>query len=216
MLQEEFAALFGVCKGTVANYEKGVRFPDAEYLTKVLQHFADINPSWLLLGEGAMRRGEPPPISADHAAQYATPEELDKDYVLVPRYDVKASAGGGAVIHSEQIVDHLVFKAEWVRNALGVSVKDLALISVKGDSMEPTLSNGDLILIDLGTNRVEDNAIYVLQLNGTLLVKRIQRKLDGSVVIKSDNQVYEPEVLRDEAVSQLKVIGRLVWCGRRM
>jgi transcriptional regulator with XRE-family HTH domain len=55
MLQEEFGKLFGVYKGTVANYEKGTRKPDAEYLNKILQYFPDINPSWLLTGQGQMK-----------------------------------------------------------------------------------------------------------------------------------------------------------------
>lgn len=50
--QEEFGKIFGVYKGTVANYEKGARTPDVEYLNKVLQHFSDINPTWLLTGQG--------------------------------------------------------------------------------------------------------------------------------------------------------------------
>ena len=162
-----------------------------------------------------MLRGEvATPLSSDHGPGW-TPE-THGDYVLVPRYKVEASAGGGAVIHSEQIVDYLSFKSEWVRNALGVAPQELALINVKGDSMEPTLSNEDLILIDMRAGRVEDNAIYVLQFNGVLLVKRIQRRLDGSVVIKSDNTMYEPETLSGDAMNQLQVIGRVVWCGRRM
>jgi phage repressor protein C with HTH and peptisase S24 domain len=140
----------------------------------------------------------------------------DAEFVTVPRYDVRGSAGHGAVIHSEQIVDHLAFRGEWVRNALGVSQKDLALISVKGDSMEPTLSNEDLILIDMRKGHIEDNAIYVLQHNGDLLVKRIQRKLDGSLIVKSDNQRYDPEILGVEAAERLIVVGRVVWSGRRM
>lgn len=139
-----------------------------------------------------------------------------QDFVMVPRYDVHGSAGHGAITHSEQVVDHLAFRGEWVRNALGVSQKDLALISVKGDSMEPTLSNEDLILIDMRKGCVEDNAIYVLQHNGDLLVKRIQRKLDGSVVVKSDNPRYDPETLNPEMAGRLVVVGRVVWSGRRM
>jgi phage repressor protein C with HTH and peptisase S24 domain len=80
----------------------------------------------------------------------------------------------------------------------------------------PTLSEGDLILIDMSYQGVKDNAVYVLQLNGVLLVKRIQHKLDGSVIVKSDNIIYEPERIGSEAVDTLNVIGRVVWCGRRM
>lgn len=136
-------------------------------------------------------------------------------YVRVPRYDVAASAGGGTLEVNEQIVDYIQFKPGWIKNALGASAKDLALISVKGDSMEPTLSDGDNILVDTTDRRFEANAIYVLQLEGSLLVKRIQRKMDGTVVIKSDNKAYEPETVRGDMVEQLKVVGRVVWYGRR-
>lgn len=138
------------------------------------------------------------------------------DLVLVPRYEVQASAGNGSLVHSEQIVDYLAFKADWVRNTLGVAQKDLALISVKGDSMEPELANEDLILVDMRRNRIEDNAIYVLQFDGTLLVKRIQRRLDGSLHVMSDNPRYEAEVVSADRAADLHVLGRVVWSGRRM
>lgn len=137
-------------------------------------------------------------------------------YTLVPRYEVHASAGGGAIIHSEQIVDYLSFRTEWVRNALGAGVNDLALIDVKGDSMEPTLSDGDLILIDLRGDRIEDGSIYVIQNSGCLLVKRIQRKLDGTVIVKSDNERYEPDILRGDAAENIRVVGRVRWVGRKL
>jgi len=239
--QKEMAQQLNIAYRSWQGYEDGDNIPGG----KVLGNFASlgIDLNWLMTGEGSMwREGFGPEvdrlvaavdrITAIHdmfnggssqretgAEEYksadttATPAE---GYVYVPRYEVAASAGGGAMIHSEQIVDHLSFKADWVHNALGVPIKNLALINVKGDSMEPTLSNGDLILIDLGIHGVDDNAIYVLQLNGSLLVKRIQKKFDGSVVIKSDNSVYDPEVLTESGINQLRVIGRVVWCGRRM
>lgn len=134
-------------------------------------------------------------------------------YIKVPRYEVKASAGGGAIIHSEQIVDHLYFRTEWVKNVLGIPRDCLALISVQGDSMEPTLSSGDLILVDTRTCRVEDGAIYVVQYDDALLVKRLQKRYDGSVVIRSDNPLYEAEIIHGEDALNLKIVGRVVWAG---
>lgn len=181
-----------------------------EWVFKVAQGF-NVFTDWLATGEGPIKPGEVGP-----AEGYTTGQELCEDFVLVPRYEVSASAGGGALVHSEQIVDHLAFRSDWVRNALDVSVTALALISVKGDSMEPTLSNGDLILVDTSTRKVEDNAIYVLRYNGSLMVKRVQRRRDGSLLIKSDNQVYEPEEVSESEVNDLYVVGRVVWSGRRM
>lgn len=210
--QKEMAVLTGISYRTWQNYEDGVNSPgwDAcEALVKL-----GFNANWLLTGEGEMRGG----------TSYAMPEilknadnvsELGEGFVHVPRYKVSASAGGGALIHSEQIVDHLAFRADWVKMALGVPVSSLALINVTGDSMEPTLSNGDLILIDTTIGSVDDSGVYVLRFDGKLKVKRLHSKAD-SVDILSDNPRYPTETLRGDLLQGLNVVGRVVWCGRRM
>ena len=128
----------------------------------------------------------------------------------MPRYEIAASAGSGAVVQSEQIVDHLTFKAEWLKVTLGLSPAQAAVISVVGDSMEPYLADGDLILIDMGVARIENDSIYVLQSGDSLLVKRIQKKIDGTVIVRSDNARYEPEQFQGDAAERLRVVGRLV------
>lgn len=212
--QKDMAARLDISLTALQGYEGGRSVPGGnvfEALSRI-----GFNANWLLTGKGSMRQEETTYSLAEGHKTTGVAGEPGEGFVQIPRYEVAASAGGGAVIHSEQIVDHLSFRADWVRNALGVSVASLALINVMGDSMEPTLSDGDLILIDLSTRRVQDNAVYVLQFNGSLLVKRIQRKLDGSVIVKGDNALYEPEMVGSEAVGSLNVIGRVVWCGRRM
>ena len=214
--QDEFATLIQCKKSTYGNWERGNQFPNAIDINKLLVAFQDISPAWLLTGEGEMKRGSAVYPLAESLKTADISGEHGEGFIQVPRYKVAASAGGGSIIHSEQIVDYLSFRADWVRNSLGVAVQDLALINVKGDSMEPVLSNEDLILVDMRIRGVEDNAIYVLQFNGVLLVKRLQRRFDGSVVIMSDNPRYTPETLVGDAVEALKVIGRVVWAGRRM
>lgn len=234
MSQEEFAKDLKVHKNTLANYEAGKRVPDANFLVDVLETYPEIDPAWLLTGEGAKLREEtisdlravtPPRGSGGGTLPSAdaikkgvaiSNDAMGSDkYIKVARYDVAASAGGGSMVANEQVVDYIQFKPEWIKSALGVSAKNLALISVKGDSMEPTLSNGDIIMVDTTDRQFEANAIYVLQNWGSLLVKRIQRKMDGTVVIKSDNKAYEPEIVRGDLIEQLHVVGRVVWYGRR-
>jgi phage repressor protein C with HTH and peptisase S24 domain len=200
MQQSELADKMGVHKNTMANYERGDRFPDVNILLKILEVFPDTNPAWLLTGEGSKNRSEP----------------VQGGFVMFPRYEIEVGAGPGRNVQSEQVVDFVSFKEEWVQNFLRVPRKDLALLSVKGDSMNPTLNDGDMILVDLRSERIEDSAIYVLEFDDALLVKRIQRKLDGSVVIKSDNQLYDAEILQKDRAEALKIIGRVVWSGRRM
>lgn len=229
--KEKLAKSCQVSATMISKYAEGKSEPARDKLIAMAEG-TGTSLIWLATGNGPMEVGHmvvshPDADHVDNLGQVLTVKEHNAvhkyphhgkadEFVLVPRYEVAASAGGGAVIHSEQIVDYLSFKSEWIRNGLGLSEKDLALINVKGDSMEPTLSNEDLILVDLRTRKVEDNSVYVLQFNGTLLVKRIQRKLDGSVVVSSDNKMYTPESVRGELLESLNVVGRVVWCGRKM
>lgn len=212
--QKDMALALDVSLSALQSYESGRQFPGGKVFEALARMGFDTN--WLLTGDGEMKRGATAYPLAESLKTADITGEHGEGFVQVPRYEVAASAGGGAIIHSEQIVDYLSFRADWVRNSLGVSVQDLALINVKGDSMEPVLSSEDLILVDMRIRGVEDNAIYVLQFNGVLLVKRLQRRFDGSVVIMSDNPRYTPETLSGDAVEALKVIGRVVWAGRRM
>lgn len=147
-----------------------------------------------------------------------TPAEkkLIDDFVLIPKYDVKASMGNGTHVVSEEVVDMLAFKRNWVQIELGINPINLVLITAVGDSMEPTLRPGDLILIDRSVQHVVTDSVYVLALDGELLAKRIQRLFDGSLEIISDNPAYKTQVLNPEQVERLRVVGRVVWAGRRM
>ncbi len=214
MSGRKFAIALGMSPTTVNQYLNG-RMPPADFIALVCGRFS-VDATWLLTGEGDMKPSKASYPLAEGFKSADFGGELAEGFVQVPRYEVAASAGGGALIYSEQIVDHLSFKAEWIHNALGVSVKDLALINVTGDSMEPTLSEGDLILVDMSYRGMKDNAIYVLQLNGSLLVKRLQHRLEGGVLVKSDNPVYDPGAVSGDAIDSLNIVGRVVWCGRRM
>jgi phage repressor protein C with HTH and peptisase S24 domain len=216
-----------ISKSTLFNIINKDGNPRADQLLKISKA-TGFSMEWLLTGDDEILREHktgtvtpadvwfwgdndktPPSTTPPHA------QENKPDFIQVPRYEIAASAGGGTVVQSEQIVDFISFKEEWVRNSLGASAKDLALISVKGDSMEPTLSDGDLVLVDISSRTIEANAIYVLQFWGSLMVKRIQRKVDGTVVIKSDNHIYETETITGELLTQLNIIGRVVWYGKR-
>ena len=220
LTQPDFAKAAGAAKRTLIEWEKGTTSPSAVQLSALGEIGVDV--SYVITGKRtysttASSAAYQLPKSAEaYQPPLSSKETAPGGFILVPHYEVQASAGNGSLVHSEQIVDYLAFKADWVRNTLGVAQKDLALISVKGDSMEPVLSNEDLILVDMRRNRVEDNAIYVLQLNGSLLVKRIQHKLDGSLNVMSDNPRYEAEVVSTEHAADLRVLGRVVWSGRRM
>ncbi len=86
------------------------------------------------------------------------------------------------------------------------------MIRVIGDSMLPTLTDGDEILVDRrdAHERLRDG-IYVLRADGALLVKRLVREGEGFAV-RSDNPTADPVDL----AGGVDVIGRVLWAGRRL
>jgi phage repressor protein C with HTH and peptisase S24 domain len=137
------------------------------------------------------------------------------DYVQVPRHDIRASAGGGSVIHDESIVDHLAFKRDWLTQSMGCAPDQVCVIQVRGDSMTPTINDADLLLLDMRKFSTRTEGVYVIQLQGSLLVKRLRYKVNGAVDVISDNVRYGTETLTKTEASHLAVIGRVVWHGSK-
>jgi phage repressor protein C with HTH and peptisase S24 domain len=143
-------------------------------------------------------------------------EENDKDLVRVPRLSVGASAGPGAHVNAEEAFGHIAFDPRWLRQLGGSSPSRLRFIRVQGDSMSPTLSDGDDILVDEGdaADRLRDG-IYVLRTEDSLMVKRLALSpANRTLTIKSDNPAYPDWVGCD--IAAIAIIGRVIWAGRRV
>lgn len=134
-------------------------------------------------------------------------------FFRVPRYDVRASAGAGALNDDANIKDYLAFRESWIRVELGTSPREVLCMNAIGDSMEPTIRTGDVLLVDRAITKVADEAIYVVALEDALLLKRVQPLL-GGVVLRSDNPAYGPVSLTSAEADQLSVFGRVRWYGR--
>lgn len=201
----EAAAAAGVAKSTLQNWIEGKADPSFEGLVK-LAEASGVSIEWLAKGGGARKP------SVDELRQQV--DRVGQGFVMIPRYDVEASAGPGALTSDENIVDHMAFKESWVRRTLRADPNKLALISAVGDSMEPTIRAGDLLLVDTGVNEVIDDAIYVIAMDGHLMVKRLQRFFNGAVSVKSDNTAYVEQTLTSEEASYATIAGRVRWIAR--
>jgi SOS-response transcriptional repressor LexA len=137
------------------------------------------------------------------------------ELISVPVLDVQASAGPGAFADSEHAKARMRFDPSWLRG-LKLDPARLSVIQVTGDSMAPTLDDGDDILVDLGDAATAlRDGIYVLRLDGALNVKRlVVDRVRRRVSVKSDNPAYTSWPTLD--LSRLDVIGRVVWAGRRL
>jgi phage repressor protein C with HTH and peptisase S24 domain len=100
-------------------------------------------------------------------------------------------------------------------NTLDCKPDSVCLVQVRGDSMKPTFNETDLLLLDMRTTSSRSEGVYVIQLKGALLVKRLRFKLSGVVDVISDNVKYGIESLTSDEVDRLTIIGRVVWHGAK-
>lgn len=207
--QKLLAQKLDISLPTMNHYETGKRIPSAGLLAE-LAKVVDCDAGWLLSGEGN------PQKITDLSESSVSSSDMD-EFVLVPKYNIEASAGGGSVIHSEQIVDHLAFKADWIHKELGTHPKNLLLVHSVGDSMEPTIRSGDLLLVDRNKSKLKGEGIYLINLDDGLMVKRIEFLLGGSVAIRGDNTaVSREQVLPAMDLKKLHILGRVVWIGSKV
>ena len=144
-----------------------------------------------------------------------TPRARGRDLVLVPKLAIGASAWPGASVDGEAVEGEVAFDPRWLRD-LGADPRALSIIRVEGDSMAPTLGDGDDILVDGGdaAARLRDG-IYVLRMDDVLMVKRIARAPGpGRVSVISDNPHYRS--WDDLPMGLVQLVGRVVWTGRRV
>ena len=138
------------------------------------------------------------------------------ELVPITRAPVSASAGPGAIPGEESTTPYLAFDPRWLKALTGSSAAKLSVIRVEGDSMAPTLCAGDDIMVDRGdaADRLRDG-IYVLRVDGTLLVKRLLiHPIGRRVTIQSDNPAYAD--LPDCALDEIDCLGRVIWAGRKL
>ena len=138
------------------------------------------------------------------------------DLVHIPILDVEASAGYGALAGSEGNSAQFGFDEKWLRRLTASKASNLSIIGVLGDSMEPTLHDGDEVMVDLGDGQARlRDGIYVLRMDDMLSVKRIAIEPQGKrVSVLSDNPTYPS--WRGLEKRMLNVVGRVLWFGRTL
>ena len=153
--------------------------------------------------------------TAGHAVMARPEGAKPDDYVLIPYLDIGASAGSGAEAGGEAPLATLAFQSGWVRGVASGRPEALSVIRVAGDSMLPTLADGDNILVDTDDRERLRDGIYVLRTDDALLVKRLSvNPATKRLAILSDNDAYPSWDDCDPAT--VAVIGRVVWVGRRL
>lgn len=142
-----------------------------------------------------------------------------EEFAQVPLHEAALAAGSGVDNGTEHVIDYLAFRRDWLRK-IGVVPNNAVLARACGDSMQPCIWDGDIVLIDRarvevpirkpGTVTRSRSPIYAVLDEGRARLKRIERPEDGQVILLSDNPDYPPEFAK---IGSLSIIGKVLWWG---
>jgi phage repressor protein C with HTH and peptisase S24 domain len=143
-------------------------------------------------------------------------ERFDERYEFIPQFTAHAAAGPGHDNAHVEIHSTLAFKKAWIKGR-GLQADNLKVIYAAGSSMWPTISDRDVLLVDISRIEPADGEVFVIesQVDGTL-VKRLSATPIGGWVLRSDNidKDEHPDryYLRSES-NEHRIVGKVVWRG---
>ena len=194
----EFAGIIGEKTSRVNDVLKGKQRPPFDMRQTIIEKF-DIDANWLILGSGEVQNW-----NSSSNEKYL--DELD----YVPDYDVLVSAGMGMDGQGTTSPRaYQAFRRDWLHQR-GLHARNLSIVTARGDSMEPTINNGDMLLVDMSKKVPRDSSIYIIRSNDTLWVKRIQTQPDGKLLLISDNKTYPPIQLNLDEFDDVEIVGKVV------
>lgn len=203
MGQDALVSSVGKSLKQIQRYADGDDFPFS--FLEALAHVTEIPLSWFLGTEARGQELSPPELAAG---------------VTVPKYDVRASAGAGALVVSEKVEEYFSVGRDWLRRNLPPWAPPNAVVGIlegAGDSMEPTIRDGDLVMVvqDVDWRVVERGGIFVFSLDhDRLLLKRLQVLNNGDLRIISDNRAYEPDLVSfSDIPNRVRVHGQVFFAG---
>jgi phage repressor protein C with HTH and peptisase S24 domain len=235
-----FAKRSGVGEGSLRQYLKGSE-PGLEKVIAIAKA-SGVSVGWLASGEGAPEPQKPEEIKAlasamrvpagqtlalgmrenypgEHAQIFRRNADSlgeESSGVAVPLISVTASAGHGAVALDERVEDHIQFNPARL-HSMGLNPRESFIISAMGDSMNPLIRSGDMMLCSRADHHIKGrDGIAVVRLEGDLLVKRIQRMPGGKVRLSSENPDYSPFEIALNDGTDFAVLGLVMWAFKRV
>ena len=194
--QASFSRQIEVSPQTFSAWMAGRNRPGIEEIARTCE-VLNVSPSWLITG----RNDDP-----NHQSL------VGPDSIMIPRLDLYASCNPNE--HQNEynaaMIELISVNRQWVSRYCGeVNQKALRVYGIDGDSMSPTLEDGDSVIIDTSVNRIYADSVFAFDWDGCTYIKRVQR-IGRLLKIISDNTHYEPWTLNPEEERGFRVIGRVV------
>ena len=212
-----FAAAIGISHQAVYSAKKKGVIPPS-WIVEVARKFG-ASADWLLSGNGPVMMAERTEEPSRHAVMTRSSSGIesvitaDAEIVMVPMVEAKLSAGFGSFETDTNAERKYAFRYDFLKRKGNMS--RMVLMRVAGDSMHPTIEDGDVVLIDQSQNQPIPGKIYAVGVEDMVYLKVIDA-MPGKLVLKSVNSDYEVlEVdTREDMESQVRIIGRAVWICR--
>ncbi|MFJ5535983.1 XRE family transcriptional regulator [Vreelandella titanicae] len=195
--QGELGAAAGVTKNTQLLYESDKRSPKADYLSAL--HGIGVNTHFVLTGSRSITFSDEPVSLAAN--------EPGPDLSPVKMYDIEAAAGAGRSFEGEPVKTTLYFSTAELSEQ-GLDPAQVVGVKVRGDSMDGTLADGDWVLVDRSNRDLKQEGVFLLLVSGERRIKRVQRLAGGALYLISDNDHYQPEMIKPQDMHDVEILGR--------
>ncbi len=198
--QTALAEALGVNRSAITQAKVRDAVPHKWILT--LARHCSLSPDWLEFGKGRPR----PSVSPA-----APTEEKPVEMIFVPKVAAKLCAGGGSFEHGAFPVAEHPFPRAWLARMGRPSA--MVFMDVVGDSMEPDIHDGDMVLVDQSVQRPVPRAVMAVGVEDAVFIKRVENRGAG-VRLLSDNPDYSPMELYGDELETFRIIGKVVWLCR--
>ncbi len=193
MTQAELAKAAGVSQQAVQQWCSGYTAPRGKNLLAVCD-VLKTSPNYILFGQGSPANAKIPGA------------EFDDKFVRISHISVSGVFKDELPpIHSIKATD------SWIlAKCPSCDPKKLGLLTAQGNSMLPTIAHLDLVIVDTSVKTIQADGVYVVAFSGETYIRRIQKQIDGGILIITDNQQYPPIRLSKDELSDISIKGRCI------
>lgn len=205
LTQGQLADAVGVKQASISDLETG-KSQSSSYSASIAKA-CGVDALWLEKGQGAMVNKK----TDEAKSSVSYPKE--EDYALIRQYSAVGECGNGYLNDHVELSDGLAFKRDWLAR-IGAKAENLAVIYAAGDSMEPYIFDGDVVLFDTSDTEPKHGQVYVVRRpDDSVSIKRLVQQLAGDWVIKSDNPDRTDEKVSSDTIHEIPFVGRVIWRG---
>jgi len=210
--QEELAKRLNVSPKTVVFWESGKSIPSSKNITSVCNIF-NLPNNYFMKELTKISPYSSPIERALKKAGSLSDEEFNSlmPTVTLEHIGIKPSCGTGTSVYDNAEIVPVTLGLDLINSIFKVSdPKKLKLFTASGDSMETTIYDCDMLLVDESRQDYNNGGIFIITINNEWYCKRLRLKLNGDLEIISDNPKYEKEIKHPNDEIEIKIIGKVI------